>query len=133
LATSEALAALLRACSWRAEKIYRARRRFDLVLWMAECADGTREVWETQCDNAPDGASDAEILDHLAAEMGEMFVERCAVRFAVAYLANKTTRSAPLDPTPLMAPAEWRRPVIRNLLITVTDAGRAVLESRHAA
>ena len=34
------------------------------------------------------------------------------VRFGCAYVANKTTRSAPIEPTPLMAPAEWCRPVI---------------------
>jgi hypothetical protein len=46
--------------------------RFDLVLWIAERADGQREVWETLCDNAPDAASHAEILDHLAAMFGSL-------------------------------------------------------------
>ena len=103
---------LLRACSWRAEKIYRARGRFDCVLWIAEYSDGRRETWETQCTNAPSSASDGAILDRLPEEMREVFTDRGVVRFSCAYLANKTTRSAPVEPTPLMAPAEWRRPVI---------------------
>ena len=109
LLPTESLAALLRSCSWRAEKIYRARGRFDLVLWIAEHADGQREVWETLCDNAPEAASDAEILDHLAAEMRAEFAKRGVVRFAVAYAANRVTVSRPVEQTYLLQPAEIRR------------------------
>jgi hypothetical protein len=82
------------------------------VLWIAERADGKREIWETLCDNAPAAASDREILSTLAHEMRELFADRGVIRFAVAYLANKSTRSAPVEPTPLMPPATWSRPVI---------------------
>ena len=101
---------LLRACSWRAEKIYKARGRFDCVLWIAEYSDRRRETWETQCTNAPSSASDDAVLDRLAEEMREVFVGRGVVRFGCAYVANKTTRSAPIELTPLMAPPSGAAP-----------------------
>ena len=57
------------------------------------------------------GGLDREILDTLAAEMGEMFAERGVVRFACAYAANRVTVSRPVEQTYLMQPARascWR-------------------------
>lgn len=97
---------LLRACSWRCEKILRARRGFTCVLWIAETGNNCRETWETECDNAPAEASDTEILNKLAEEMREVLRERRAVRFAVGYPARRTTEINPIE-TPA---ADWKCP-----------------------
>src|SRR5262245_12829618 len=78
---------LLRATSWAAEKLLKARGNFRTILWSVEYSDGTREQIETECD-APLEATDGEVLDVLANEMGADFRRDGVVRFAVAYAAT---------------------------------------------
>jgi hypothetical protein len=104
--------ALLHRASYHAEKLLKRRGNFNSVLWLTEHADGRREMRETWCDNAPAEASDAEILMRLAEEMRAEFAASGVTRFAVAYLANRVTTSRPVEPTFLMQPATFRRPMI---------------------
>jgi len=82
--------ALLHRASWQAAKLLKARGSFRTVLWLTERADGTRAQIETDCD-APPEASDGEVLDVLANEMGADFAYDGVVRFAVAYAATAHT------------------------------------------
>jgi len=81
---------LLRATSWAAEKLLKARGNFRTILWSVEYSDGTREQIETECD-APLEATDGEVLDVLANEMAEDFRRDGVVRFACAFAATAHT------------------------------------------
>src|SRR5262249_54889361 len=92
--------ALLRRCSWRAECLLKARGSFRTVLWLTERADGTLAQFESRCD-APLEATDGEVLDVLANEMGADFAHDGVVRFAVAYAATAITVVTSLAREPL--------------------------------
>lgn len=104
--------ALLHRASYRVEKLLKQRGNFNSVLWLTEHADGRRETFETWLNAAPEGVSDAEALAVLAEDTAADFADNGVVRFSCAYLANKTTAARPVEPTPLMSPATFRRPVI---------------------
>jgi hypothetical protein len=53
---------LLRSCSWHAERYVKSRGNFNLVLWLIERGGGRRELFELECDAAPDGTSTAAAL-----------------------------------------------------------------------
>jgi hypothetical protein len=89
---------LLRSCAWRADKLLRQRGHFNTVLWLALYPDGHRQWSETNCDCAPDSASDQEVLAELADGIGLQFTEARVTGFAVAYLCNRVTKLRPLDP-----------------------------------
>jgi hypothetical protein len=82
-------AELLHRCSWQAEKLLKQRGHFRTVLWLTERADGERELAETGCDDAPDAATDDEVLDALARDMAADVSG--AVGFAVAYTGTAVT------------------------------------------
>ena len=100
---------LLRSASWHAEKEFRRRGRLDTVVWVSEDANGNRDKFSTPCVNAPDAATDAELLTGLAAEIGLEFAQKGVVRFAVAYLAKRVTVIRPLDPDASMKPKTTKR------------------------
>jgi hypothetical protein len=58
---------LLRSCAWHAEKLLRRRGSFGTELWMAERADGSRQLFEVAC-TAPAAVTGAEVLQGLAAD-----------------------------------------------------------------
>ena len=58
---------LLRRCSWRADRLFKARGSLTTVLWVVERNDG-REWIETECDAPLEEATDDEVLVTLAAE-----------------------------------------------------------------
>ncbi len=100
---------LLRSCSWHAEKEFRRRGRLDTVAWVTEDANGHRDKFQTPCVNAPDSATDAELLTGLAAEIGLEFAAKGVTRFAVAYLAKRVTVIRPVDPDASMKPTTIKR------------------------
>ena len=93
--TASMAADLLRSASWHAEKLFRRRANFVTVLWLSETTDGTRTLFETGADNAPDAASDKEVLAALAAETRADFIDSGVVRFAVAYLCDRVNKIDP--------------------------------------
>ena len=100
---------LLRALSWRAEKLLRKRGHFNTVQFLTEDANGHGLWFETNCASAPDTATDKEVLTGLAAEIGLEFAAKGLTRFAVAYLANRVTTLRPLDPDSSMKPKTTKR------------------------
>jgi hypothetical protein len=97
---------LMAKCSWHCERRFRKYHgRFPVVLWAADYPGGRREFFENWCQ-APDGVSDAEVRDALAAEVGEDFRTAGVERFAVSYLITLTTLLRPLE-TP---PPDWTPP-----------------------
>jgi hypothetical protein len=76
--------ALIRCCSWVAEKWFRRSGSFATMLWITENADGRREQFETEC-RAPVELSDDTLLAALVADMRADFARDGVVRFAVAY------------------------------------------------
>jgi hypothetical protein len=114
------LTPLLHAASWRAEKLFRQRRGFACVLWISESDDGKRETWEASCTDAPREASDSEVLQHLAEEMGVEFRARDVVRFAVGYPCSRVTEVHPLE----VPPPDWvQPPVVKRSGIMVEAHG----------
>jgi hypothetical protein len=111
---------LLKSCSFRAEKLLKARGSFNTVLWLAQYPDGHREWFETNCAFAPDAATDAEVLTGLAADTGLDFAATGVVRFAVAYLGNRVTVIRPVDPESTM---ETKTTRIRGVVIELYGAG----------
>src|SRR5262249_17723292 len=79
---------LLKRCSWRAECLLQARGHLPTRLWLAENPHGEREHPRPACSDAPLEATDSEVLDILANEMGADFRRDGVVRFAVAYAAT---------------------------------------------
>ena len=59
---------------------------------------GCRKTYDTPCINAPDTATDAELLDGLATDFAIDLSEAPTrvVKFAVAYLGNRVTTMPPL-------------------------------------
>jgi hypothetical protein len=100
---------LLRSASWRADKLLKRRGHFNTVLWLTEDANGRGQWFESPCVNAPDAATDAELLTALAADTGLEFAAKGVVRFAVAYLANRVTVIRPVDPHAPMQPKTTKR------------------------
>ena len=100
---------LLRSCSFRAEKLLKARGHFSTVLWVALYPDGKRRWWDTPCVNAPDATTDAELLTGLASDMGLDFAELGVVRFAVAYLATRVTVIRPVNKGSTMQETKTKR------------------------
>ena len=100
---------LLRSCSFRAEKWVKQRGSFNTVLWLAQYPNGKRQWFSTPCVNAPDAATDAELLNGLAQDMAIDFAESGVVRFAVAYLANRVTVIRPVDPDSTMQETKTKR------------------------
>jgi hypothetical protein len=82
---------LLRRCAWQAEKLLKQRGHFRGVLWLTERADGKLELTEERCDDAPNAATDDEVLTMLAADVAADFAYDGVVRFAVAYAGTATT------------------------------------------
>ena len=66
---------LLRSTSWAAEKLFKQRGNFASVLFVAEYADGSRQRLERFCNNAPNTASDADLLTELAQDVALDFAE----------------------------------------------------------
>ena len=89
-------AALLRSCSWHAEKIFKRRGKLDNVFWLAEDAAGVRRSWETAC-TAPETISDDQVLQGLAADARIDMAEIGAMRFAVAFLMRRTITYTPIE------------------------------------
>jgi 1,6-anhydro-N-acetylmuramate kinase len=83
--------AQLHKASWQAEKRLKQRGHFRGVLWLTERADGTRELIETDCKASLEQATDAQVLDMLAAEQRAEFVRNGIAAFAVAYAAKAHT------------------------------------------
>ena len=95
---------LLRALSWRAEKLLRKRGHFNTVQFLTEDANGHGLWFETNCASAPDTATDKEVLTGLAADVALDFAAAGVVRFACAYLCKRVTVIRPLDPDASMKP-----------------------------
>ena len=100
---------LLRSTSWAAEKLFKQRGNFASVLFVAEYADGRRQRLERYCNNAPNTASDAELLTELAQDVALDFAAAEVVRFGVAYLCNRVITLRPADPNATMQPTTTRR------------------------
>jgi hypothetical protein len=90
---------------------------------VTEDADGHRDKFSTPCVNAPDAATDAELLTGLAAETGLEFAAKGVVRFAVAYLAKRVTTLRPIDPDAPMQPTTTKR---RGVIIELHTADEHV-------
>jgi hypothetical protein len=88
---------LLRSCSFRAEKWVKQRGSFNTVSWLAQYPNGKRQWFSTPCVNAPDAATDSELLNGLAHDMAIDFAESGVVRFGVAYLAKRVTVMRPVN------------------------------------
>jgi hypothetical protein len=97
---------LLHRCSWQAEKLLKQRGSFRTVLWLAERADGERELAEMGCDDAPNAATDDEVLTALAADMAADFARDGVVRFACAYAGTAITFITTLAREPTTKPCE---------------------------
>src|SRR6516164_9085957 len=81
---------LMKRCSWRAEKHFKANGHFRTVLWAIQYDSDNRDhtVWiETGC-TAPVEASDNEIFDALTEIMGAALAGSGATAFALAYHAK---------------------------------------------
>ena len=86
------------------------RGHFNTVLFLAQHADSSRErMFERFCDNAPDAATDAELLAGLANDVALDFADTGVTRFCVAYLGNRVTVIRPVDPNSPMQPKTTRR------------------------
>src|SRR6476659_7811305 len=100
---------LLRSTCWAAEKLFKQRGNFASVLFVAEYANGHRQRLERFCNNAPNTASDADLLTELAQDIALDFAETDVVRFGVAYLCNRVIVLRPADPNATMKPTATRR------------------------
>jgi hypothetical protein len=78
---------LLCKCSAKAEQLSHQRGELRVVLLLAENANGKREFSEVECDGRIGNATDAELLDGLAADTRLDLEDAGAVAFAVAYTA----------------------------------------------
>jgi hypothetical protein len=107
--TRGAADSLLRSCAWEADKLLKRRGQFSSVLFVAEHADGTRQRLERWCNNAPNAASDADLLTELAQDVALDFAEADVVRFGVAYLCKRVTMLRPIDPNTTMKPTTTKR------------------------
>jgi hypothetical protein len=99
--------ALLRSCSWAAEKLFRRHGSFRAMVWLTESMDGRRERFETQCCG-PLELPDDMLLWALVAELREDFARDGVVRFALAFPADRVD----LEPGPLVNPKRQRLPVV---------------------
>ena len=92
---------LVRSISWSADKLIRRRGNFPSVLWLTEDAAGGRKTYDTPCINAPDTATDSELLDGLATDFAIDLSEAPTrvMRFAVAYLGNRVTMTRSIATT----------------------------------
>ena len=100
---------LLRSTSWAGEKLFKQRGNFASVLFLAEYADGSRQRLERYCNNAPNTASDADLLTELAQDVALDFAEADVVRFGVAYLCKRVITLRPIDPNATMKPTTTKR------------------------
>ena len=103
---------LLRSCAWDADKLLKQHRgQFSSVLFVAEYADGSRQRLQRSCNNAPNSASDADLLTDLAQDVALDFAEAkvAVTRFCVAYLCKRTIVLRPDDPNATMKPTTTRR------------------------
>ena len=113
---------LLRSTSWAAEKLFKHHGgQFTSVLFIAEHADGTRQRLERFCNNAPNSATDAELLTELANDVALDFAEsKCRVaRFGVAYLCKRVITLRPADPDSPIKPTTTRR---QGVIIELHDS-----------
>src|SRR5262249_25438457 len=129
---------LLHRCSWRAECLFKARGSFRIVLWLTLDAAGHRAQFETACTNAPPEASDAGVLEALAAEMGEDFRRDGVVRFAVAYpgratVLNRQFRCAVIEAHSDTQHMRARREIIFSPARTPMLGALSAIESAHSS
>jgi len=89
---------LLRRLSYWTEKLFRQRGALRSYLWMTE-ADGHQTIFETGCDgDAPDTASDRDLLDALRDTLRAEFTRDGVVRYGIAFAGHQVTVFEP--PTP---------------------------------
>jgi hypothetical protein len=100
--------ALLRSCSWAAEKLFRRNGSLRTMVWLTEDAGGRREQFETAC-HGPLELSDDAVLGALVEELREDFGRAGVVRFSVAYPGEAVDFVAA---GPLCRPEQRRREVI---------------------
>jgi hypothetical protein len=74
-------------------------------------AAGTRQRLQRSFNNAPNSASDADLLADLANDVAVDFAEAkvAVVRFACAYLCKRVITLRPIDPNATMKPTTTRR------------------------
>jgi hypothetical protein len=83
---------LLYQASWSAEKCIKSRRGLVSMLWLTEDAAGKLEKFETPCI-APRHVEEGKLLDALCSDMRSEFSEKGVVRFAVAFVGDRTDLS----------------------------------------
>jgi hypothetical protein len=81
---------LLRALSWRVEKLFRQQGQLGAYIWLTEDMQG-RRCWFETAASPPDGIDDATALAALRAEMRADFVDDQIKCYGVAFPAYATT------------------------------------------
>jgi hypothetical protein len=83
--------ALLRSCSWHAERLFRRDHIFKTITFLTVTAQGSRAMFDTPCV-APKDIADHEAWAGLVTDMRVDFADAEIVLFAVAYRAFHVTK-----------------------------------------